>query len=1583
MANCDSNKNINKTFIIEPLELTAGTPTISACTSVYTSKVLACSGDTFIELYSGVTINGNTLVNNTLSANTIDASIILSGGTNILDIVNANDTFVTGGTFNNVGDSLSLLRNDGDSIIITGITDFFTTGGTYNNNNSLITFDRNDQLSAFTVDLSTIDVNDTFVSGFTRIGNVLTIERNDGVDLPLDISDIVFSGGSGNCITDLYVTNINGCSPINVKDDLILETKLTLSGTPLLDNTLPQLLVRDSATGEIKYRDADSVDTFVTGATLVNKELVLDRNDSLSAVTVDLSGLTSNAGAGLTYNETTGKIDLGGVLNHNDPSNAANNVYFTPAATGANGIAWGLDSSYNPSGNYIGRFDTFTFQGKQEIHGAFQHSGVHIGLYISNTPSNSFRQYKDVTKILGSGSFPGPTSGMTYQEFDTPTQHQREIWESEGSNTRSKVKQTFDEFEWNVYNNVGGDNATSKTFFHIESERIVAGAVNSGGTKFGIFQFSPLNIQFLDGDFKGIFTAPSTTYVGDVTKSYLSIVNNLNVSDDSFFNDGTSNKRGIKYKGFGETNTETGVGANYSTLVGTSLVPKKYVDDYIASPSGNTFVTGTTFTNNQLNIALNNGTSVGTTIDNLSGLTVDGNLLINGDVNIIGSATTINSEQVLIKDNIITLNSNVTGSTTPILNSGFEVLRGSGDTKSILWLENTDLWSIDDDLSVSGYVSGTTYYGDGSNLTGIDDTFVTGGTYSGSTIILNRNDGNSVDVTGITSDSIYTSNGVLSSNRAVNLDSKSLTITGGTTNNATPLNFEFGGFWQGFTRWDNEGAVKIKSNNNNAPLRVYKKVDAVNPSFQVNSAGGGLLTELWSFTDVGGGTTTKVDINNVSIKHYFGNTEYHRIKLGGAGSGVYFWKTGFSSLGDFIVGGSAVVGTEDISLQGDTLISKKLELSTTTDGFLMPRLTTAQKNAISSPDTNLMVFDTDLNSLQRYNGSAWVDVAGGSDTFVTGGTYSGSTIVLNRNDGNSVDITGITTSSIYTQDGTLSGNRVVDQGSYTLTFNGNNVGAITSNFNGRTAFISNRTSGEANILEVQDNSNNRIFEVRQNNSVHINAQGTGDVVLGGDSLIGNETISLQGSTLVNNKFEIQTTTGGFLMPRLTTAQMNAISSPDTHLLIFNTDLNCVMRYNGSAWTTFDTPKYVLKNGNTHTPYSSLYTAINNATSGSTIDVNVSETVDCGGINTWTWGSDITINFNGHHTIFSNLGRILLAAGVSLGINNGTLESSASVSSNTAAIMFSGGNTIKGDGAITVFQNTGVSQRGSFQSQTGTAPNYISGVIMKGSYTFCVKNDTSKGRIYIDNCILYTDLSTNVDALLGDNMEVSNSTIHGRAFTFSGTYSIPSRETVRVFNNCTIISDGESAVGSRSAIFNSCTITTNDDEVRIGIGGEQEYYNCKLERTGTVGLAFVITNTSNVRMYHTQIISTGTGVSTNLPMEFYNCYIKANGGSGIIHTTSVTDANLIVENTYIEATGGNCMYFNRINEGLTATVTNSTLICNTANSFCLNSSTGSHYKILNNTFKNTADSNDIYSRVGIYSENPQIETTDAFGNIILK
>lgn len=51
--------------------------------------------------------------------------------------------------------------------------------------------------------------------------------------------------------------------------------------------------------------------------------------------------------------------------------------------------------------------------------------------------------------------------------------------------------------------------------------------------------------------------------------------------------------------------------------------------------------------------------------------------------------------------------------------------------------------------------------------------------------------------------------------------------------------------------------------------------------------------------------------------------------------------------------------------------SAKLELTSTTQGFLVPRMTTTQKNAISSPSKGLMIFDTTLVKMCLYNGASW------------------------------------------------------------------------------------------------------------------------------------------------------------------------------------------------------------------------------------------------------------------------------------------------------------------------------------------------------------------------------------------------------------------------------------------------------------------------------------------------------------------------------------------------------------------------------------------------------------------------------------
>jgi hypothetical protein len=51
-----------------------------------------------------------------------------------------------------------------------------------------------------------------------------------------------------------------------------------------------------------------------------------------------------------------------------------------------------------------------------------------------------------------------------------------------------------------------------------------------------------------------------------------------------------------------------------------------------------------------------------------------------------------------------------------------------------------------------------------------------------------------------------------------------------------------------------------------------------------------------------------------------------------------------------------------------------LQLNSSTKGFLPPRMTTTQKNAISTPPSGLMVYDTTTNKLCVYNGTSWIDL---------------------------------------------------------------------------------------------------------------------------------------------------------------------------------------------------------------------------------------------------------------------------------------------------------------------------------------------------------------------------------------------------------------------------------------------------------------------------------------------------------------------------------------------------------------------------------------------------------------------------------
>jgi hypothetical protein len=82
-----------------------------------------------------------------------------------------------------------------------------------------------------------------------------------------------------------------------------------------------------------------------------------------------------------------------------------------------------------------------------------------------------------------------------------------------------------------------------------------------------------------------------------------------------------------------------------------------------------------------------------------------------------------------------------------------------------------------------------------------------------------------------------------------------------------------------------------------------------------------------------------------------------------------------NNTGLFVVGSTTQEnGTQTIFGYAVNEASSLVTINSTTRGFLPPRMTTTQKNAIASPAAGLVVYDSTTNKLQCYNGSTWNDL---------------------------------------------------------------------------------------------------------------------------------------------------------------------------------------------------------------------------------------------------------------------------------------------------------------------------------------------------------------------------------------------------------------------------------------------------------------------------------------------------------------------------------------------------------------------------------------------------------------------------------
>jgi hypothetical protein len=233
-----------------------------------------------------------------------------------------------------------------------------------------------------------------------------------------------------------------------------------------------------------------------------------------------------------------------------------------------------------------------------------------------------------------------------------------------------------------------------------------------------------------------------------------------------------------------------------------------------------------------------------------------------------------------------------------------------------------------------------------------------------------------------------------------------------------------------------------------------------------------------------------------------------------------------------------------------------LNLTSTTKGVLFPRMTTTQRNAISSPATGLQIYNTTTNTNDFYNGTAWVSLASGNIYTADGSLTSARTLTLNSQP---LTIAG-TTSSRFFANGNFAIGTTTDSG-YPLTVNGTtNIFRILS------------PNGNA---QIQSTASNVVSFV---SSVQLNAEGSSYGFFSGGlrtyigvSSGGTVSSTVFGSTAapdVSALVDIKSTTKGVLFPRMTTVQKLAIGTPAAGLQVYDTTLNQMSYYNGTTWVNF-------------------------------------------------------------------------------------------------------------------------------------------------------------------------------------------------------------------------------------------------------------------------------------------------------------------------------------------------------------------------------------------------------------------------------
>jgi len=339
-----------------------------------------------------------------------------------------------------------------------------------------------------------------------------------------------------------------------------------------------------------------------------------------------------------------------------------------------------------------------------------------------------------------------------------------------------------------------------------------------------------------------------------------------------------------------------------------------------------------------------------------------------------------------------------------------------------------------------------------------------------------------------------------------------------------------------------------------------------------------------------------------------------------------------------------------------------------------------------------------------------------------------------------------------------------------------------------------------------------------------------------------------------DSLRINSTTGGLLIPRLTTTQRDAISSPSTGLLIFNTTTGFINQYNGTNWQPYIAPAsngLISYTGTTQTGSSangalSLEQTWNTTGTINLINANVTNTASNSNsslMNLSVASSSVFRVFaRGVYGLGSGGSEMYVASATggsgtisnnNLGFYNGTATNDPSFGS----FGFSGTNITGTSGTFNLihFNRTFAPISGSASyniqnvistiNQTGTASGITRGIYINPTLTSAADFraiETTRGRV-----------------VLGDNYAAGSGSLAGSLLDMTQTWNTTGNPTA-IKLNVTNTSSGRTAnlmdlqVGgnSRFAIDDSAKITLFATNTAAGTTGNQTINR----PTGTVNIA---------------------------------------------------------------------------------------------------------------------------------------------------